>query len=160
MIEKITLMRADGRQVAGRRITVGSDFRADIDTVWRKIQNFETLQRICAPMARFVPCGETSPVWEQGRTMKFRLWLHGFIPVGVHTIHIERLDGASHEIQSHESNRFVPIWDHFIEMEERGAGTTHYVDVVDLYASCLTPLVAWWSEKLYTHRQRKWQTII
>ncbi len=160
MIEKITLTRADGKRVTGRRVTVRSNFGAEIDAVWSKIQNFETLQQICAPMARFVPRGETSPVWKQGHTIKFRLWPHGFIPVGVHTIHIERLDETSHQIQFHESNRFVPIWDHFIKMEERGADATHYVDVVDLYADCLTPFVAWWSVRLYQHRQRKWQTIV
>jgi hypothetical protein len=160
MIEEITLTRIDGRQVKGRKITVCSAFVAEIDTVWQMIQKFDTLREICAPLARFVPCGEISPVWKQCHTMKFRLWLYGIIPVGVHIIHIERLDAVSHEIQSRESNRFVPVWDHFIKMGKGENCTTNYVDVVDIYAGCLTPFVAWWSERFYRHRQRRWHNIV
>jgi hypothetical protein len=58
------------------------------------------------------------------------------------------------------TGRRVPVWDHFIKMERGDGDTTSYVDVVDLYAGCLTPLVAWWSERFYRHRQRRWQSIV
>jgi hypothetical protein len=160
MIEKIVLPSTQGKLVTGRRITVSSQFDADVNIIWQKIQDIKTLQTICSPLARFVPCGDAAQVWEQGRTLRFKLWVNGIVPLGVHTIHIRELNETTHEIHSEESNRYVPIWRHIIEMESREANPTRYTDIVDTWAGPLTPLVAWWAERFYKHRQRRWQTLL
>ena len=31
-----------------------------------------------------------------------------------------------------------------------------YTDEIDIYAGCLTKLVAWWAIRFYKHRQKNW----
>lgn len=49
MIEKICLMTRSGEEVVGRRVVVTSEFEADRENIWRKIQDIDTLRKICKP---------------------------------------------------------------------------------------------------------------
>ena len=46
MIEKICLMTRSGEEVVGRRVVVTSEFEADRENIWRKIQDIDTLRKI------------------------------------------------------------------------------------------------------------------
>ena len=67
-------------------------FPADRDTVFRKLQQLETLRYIAKPYATFQPVGDAPETWEAGCTSSYRLRLLGLIPFGTHTIRILRFD--------------------------------------------------------------------
>ena len=138
MIQKVKLITREGKKVMGYRVTVTSDFHSNIENIWDKIQDIDTLREIC-----FI----------------FKMYLHGFLPVGRHTINVVKMDKTSREIDTKEYDNTVVIWNHYIKMEEISQQVTRYTDTVDLYAGCLTSIAAWWTLKFYKHRQRKWQKI-
>lgn len=159
MIKKVQLTTRDGKKVAGRQVIVTSNFETNINKVWCKIQDVDTLREICKPKASFIAGNDSPMIWEEGRTFLFNMYLHRIIPIGRHTIQVVKMDKASGEIDTHEYNRTVTIWNHSIKMEKVSEHTTRYTDVVDLYAGRLTAIVAWWTLRFYKHRQRKWQKI-
>lgn len=159
MIKKICLMTRGGKEVVGRRVVVTSEFEANRENIWYKIQDIDTLREICKPKASFVSYDNTSPTWKEGKTFRFKMFLHGFIPVGKHTINVIKMDKSTGEIVTNEYNKKVTIWNHYIHMEEISPNVTRYTDMVDLYAGGLTALSAWWTLKFYKHRQKKWQKI-
>ena len=159
MIKKICLTTRDGKRVVGCKIVVTSVFETDIENLWRKIQDIETLREICKPKASFISYGNIPPVWKEGETFYFKMFLHRFIPIGKHTINVIKIDKKSREIVSNEYNKRVTIWNHYIQMEKITENVIKYTDSVELYAGYLTPLVAWWTLYFYKHRQKKWQKI-
>lgn len=159
MIQKIKLTTRTGKKVTGSRITVISDFPSNIENIWNKIQDINTLREICRPKASFLSCDNSPMIWREGKSFVFKLFLHGFIPVGKHTINVIKMNKVSREIYTEEYNKTVVIWNHYIKMEEVNPNVTRYTDTVDLYAGSLTSIAAWWTVKFYMHRQRKWQKI-
>jgi len=158
MIKKIELTHK-GKKVTGRQIVVTSEFETNIENIWCKIQDVDSLREICNPRASFVFCDDSLLVWEEGKSFLLKVYLHKIIPLGKHTLNMIKIDKKSREIVSNEHNKAVQIWNHYIKMEDIHGSTTRYTDVVDLYAGFLTPVIAWWSLKFYKHRQRKWQKI-
>ena len=49
MIKKICLMTRGGKEVVGRRVVVTSEFEANRENIWYKIQDIDTLREICKP---------------------------------------------------------------------------------------------------------------
>ena len=84
MIKKICLVTRRGKKVMGRKVVVTSVFETDIENIWRKIQDIETLREICKPKASFISYGNIPPVWKEGETFYFKMFLHRFIPIGKH----------------------------------------------------------------------------
>lgn len=160
MIEKIKIVSRSGKQRIGRRITVTTEFNALPDEVWGKILEFDTLKYISRPKARFIPCSKGAFEWREGRTYHFRLFLHNFLPMGKHTIHVKKVDKASLEIFTTEHNKIVTVWNHFIKMKKVGEARTSYTDVVDLHAGILSPFIAVWTSLFYKHRQSRWQKLL
>ena len=160
MIKKICLTTRDGKRVVGCKIVVTSVFETDIENIWCKIQDIETLREICKPKASFISYDDVPSVWKEGETFCFKLFLHRFIPIGKHTISIIKIDKKSREIVSNEYNKRVTIWNHYIQMEKIAENVTRYTDSIELHAGYLTQFAAWWALKFYKHRQKKWQEII
>ena len=144
----------------GRKVVVTSVFETDIENIWCKIQDIETLREICQPKASFISYDDVPSVWKEGETFCFKLFLHRFIPIGKHTISIIKIDKKSREIVSNEYNKRVTIWNHYIQMEKIAENVTRYTDSIELHAGYLTQFAAWWALKFYKHRQKKWQEII
>lgn len=129
-------------------------FPADRDTVFGKLQQFETLQYIAYPYASFEPVGYAPRIWASGSVSSYRFRLFCIIPCGVHTIRILRFDPD--HICSREGNRLVPVWNHDIEMRDAGNGLTLYTDRVEIHAGWKTPFVWIWANAFYAHRQKRW----
>ena len=55
-------------------------FPASKETVFRKLQQLETLQTISRPYAKFEPIGEAASTWAVGCTSAYRFQLFGVIP--------------------------------------------------------------------------------
>lgn len=159
MIEKVELTTRAGKKVTGRRVVVVSNFETNIENVWCKIQDVDTLREICRPKASFISCDDSPLVWKEGKTFCFKMFLHRFIPVGKHTINVVKMDKTLRELQTEEYNKRVTIWNHYVKMEEVAQNVTRYADVVDLYAGCFTFVAAWWTLRFYKHRHKKWQAI-
>jgi hypothetical protein len=130
------------------------------EKVWAQLQTSALLREIIRPLMRFrsldVPDAER---WAQGGTFHFRIYLFGVIPLGRHTIFIERMDPAAGEIQSREHTALVRHWDHLIRLGPTPDGRTLYSDEVEIRAGLLTPLVWLFAQWFYRHRQRRWRRI-
>ena len=129
-------------------------FPASKETVFRKLQQLETLQMIAKPYATFEPIGETVSAWAVGSTSAYRFQLFGVIPYGTHTIHILRFDPDG--ISSQERNEHVPVWNHDITLKAVDAKHTRYTDRVEIQAGWKTVFIWLWANAFYTHRHRKW----
>ena len=55
----------------GRKVVVTSVFETDIENIWCKIQDIETLREICKPKASFISYGNIPPVLERGGNILF-----------------------------------------------------------------------------------------
>ena len=129
-------------------------FPASKETVFRKLQQLETLQMIAKPYATFEPIGEAASTWAVGSTSAYRFRLFGVIPYGTHTIHILRFDPDG--ISSQERNEHVPVWNHDIRLIPLDDKHTEYTDQVEIRAGWKTLFVWLWAKAFYAHRQRKW----
>ena len=129
-------------------------FPASKETVFRKLQQLETLQTIAKPYASFEPIGEATSTWVVGSASAYRLRLFGAIPFGTHTIHIVRFDPES--ISSREGNEHVPVWNHDISLKAVDTKHTRYTDRVEIQAGWKTVFIWLWANAFYAHRQRKW----
>ena len=135
-----------------------SVFPASRELVFEMLQKLETLQYIAFPYATFTPVDPDGPfIWKPGEksTYRFRMW--GIIPLGIHTISIERFD--IDEISSREGNGFVPVWNHKIHLKDLG-NRTEYTDEVDIDAGWKTLLVWLWAKAFYAHRQKRWLRLL
>ena len=133
-------------------------FPASKETVFRKLQQLETLQLIAKPFATFEPVGETVSTWEVGSTSAYRFRLFGLIPYGTHTIHILRFDPDG--VSSRERNAHVPVWNHEISLVEKDENHTLYTDRVEIRAGWKTAFIWLWANAFYVHRQRKWVRLL
>ena len=129
-------------------------FPASKETVFRKLQQLETLQTISRPYAKFEPIGEAASTWAVGCTSAYRFRLFGVIPYGTHTIHILHFDPDG--VSSREGNEHVPVWNHEIRLIGKDETHTQYTDRVEIYAGWKTPFIWLWASAFYAHRQRKW----
>ena len=141
-------------------LRISSDFPADAETVWEKLQKVKTLQYIASPYLRFAPASKDAElVWCEGATISFKLRLFGFFPFGKHTIRVHIFDRENHIVQTYESSKAVPTWNHRITLEPRD-GYVRYTDEVEIGAGRLTLPVFLWSRMFYRHRQRKWLKLL
>ena len=131
-----------------------SVFPAPREEVFTRLQRLETLQYIAAPYATFTSVENNNDFsWKEGAISSYHFRLFGFIPLGIHTIRIERFDQSG--IQSREHNKHVPVWDHLIILEDLG-NQTKYTDEVEIHAGWKTVIIWLWAKAFYAHRQRKW----
>lgn len=144
-----------------RTVTKTSVFPASKEVIFHLLKELKTLQYVAAPFASFSPLnGSEDMVWQEKIDLAFRLRLFGFLPLGIHTIHVIEFDQASCEIYTNETNRHVPVWNHRITLQPAGAGKTQYTDEVEIYAGWKTPLIYLWAKCFYAHRQKKWASLL
>lgn len=141
---------------------------ADVSTVldcsatkaWNEVQKSSLLRYVTWPLARFVPLGAPLPErWSEGLTVHCKLFVFGFIPMGVHTVHIEKIDQANYAIQSREHDPLVARWDHLISIKPLSDSQSTYRDTIDIDAGILTSVVWAWANWFYRHRQRRWRAL-
>jgi hypothetical protein len=151
-----------GTHVTGIRIRVESRMPVARHVFWSRLTTVASLRFVCKPWIYFRYCGKRplNDRWHEGETFPFFLWLFKVVPLGYHSIQLEKIDPAHYAIQSRERGSVVTTWDHLITLQEIAPNETHYADEVDLYAGWLTPVVAWWSTRFYEHRQRRWRTLL
>jgi hypothetical protein len=125
---------------------------------WNEVQKSSLLLYVIWPLARVVPVGGPFPErWSAGPTVQCKLYVFRVIPIGVHTIHIEKIDQKNYEIQSREHDPLITGWDHLISIKSLDDDRSIYRDTIDIDAGSLTFLVWAWANWFYRHRQRRWR---
>ena len=139
---------------------------ADISTVldcsaakaWAEVQKTSVFLHVIRPLMRLRSTGDPLPErWSEGLTVACRLLAFGFVPLGVHTVFIERIDQDSYQIQTREHDAVVARWDHLISIKPLDDSRSIYRDTIDIDAGRLTPAVWAWTNLFYRHRQRRWR---
>jgi hypothetical protein len=70
---------------------------------WNEVQKSSLLLHVIWPLARVVGTGAPFPErWSEGLRIQCRFFVFVVIPIGVHTILIEKIDQKNYEIQSRE----------------------------------------------------------
>jgi hypothetical protein len=127
---------------------------------WNEVQKSSLHRYVTWPLARFVPLRAPLPErWSEGLTIQCKLFVFGVIPMGVHTVHIEKINQTNYEIQSREHDPLVARWDHLISIRPLGDLQSTYRDTIDIDAGSLTFVVWAWANWFYRHRQRRWRAL-
>jgi hypothetical protein len=140
------------------RVYVESVLPCPPEKVWDELQRPALLLEVIRPLFRFAPAdGPQFPErWLEGATVRCKGYLFGIIPLGAHTIFIERIDPVAREIQTRESEALVRRWDHMVRVRSAGEGQAHYSDEIIIEAGWVTLFVWLFAQGFYRHRQRRW----
>ena len=127
---------------------------------WNEVQKSSLHRHVIRPLARLVPVGAPLPErWSEGHTIQCKLFVFGVIPIGVRTLHIEKIDHKSYEIQSREHDPLIARWDHLVSIKPLADTQSIYRDTIDIDAGSLTFVVWAWANWFYRHRQRRWRAL-
>jgi hypothetical protein len=143
------------------RAYVESVLPCPAEKVWDELQRPALLLEVIRPLFRLVPADDPQfpERWLQGATVRCQGYLFGIIPLGIHTVFLERIDPVAREIQSRESESLVRRWDHLIRVRPAGEGRTLYSDEIVIEAGWLTAFVWLFAQWFYRHRQRRWRRV-
>jgi hypothetical protein len=127
---------------------------------WNEVQKSSLLLHVSWPVARLVAAGTPFPErWTVGLTFQCKPFALGIVPIGVHTVHIEKIDHETYEIQTREHDPLILRWDHLISIKPLDDSRSIYRDTIDIDAGRMTSLVWAWANWLYRHRQRRWHAL-
>ena len=160
--EDVVVNDRTGTPRQGKRVRVQSVFDAPPDVVWAEVTKPALLAYVTSPLLTFKRQGGAPlpDLWHEGDSIHFNLFGLGFIPLGPHTVNIERIDVAAREIQSRESGRMAEVWWHYVAVEDYPGARTLYTDEIDIYAGPLTGVVASFARFFYRYRQTRWRSVV
>lgn len=143
------------------KVLVKSKFSISAAVVWDLTQKSSTLLIVAWPLARIVSVIDSFPErWSEGSTVLCRSYLFGIIPVGTRRIFFEKIDKASMQLQSRETDPLIKHWDHLITVRPINESSCVYSDEVEINAGVLTPIIWLWANWFYRHRQSRWQKLL
>jgi hypothetical protein len=156
-----SVLLQDGELQQEHSLRVQSILGCSRDRAWDLVQTTGLLVHVAWPILVFRPAPGHSlpPVWSEGDALELRLFIFGLLPLGEHTIRVERIDPESCEIQTRESGGLTRRWDHRISLQAIGEDQTLYTDEVALDAGRVTPLVARVAGFFFRYRQTRWQRL-
>ena len=130
-------------------VDVSTVLNCSATKAWNEVQKSSLLLYVIWPLVRFVPSGAPFPErWSEGLTIQCKLFVFGVIPMGVHTVHIEKIDQRNYEIQSREHDPLIARWDHLISIKPLGDLQSTYRDTINIDAGILTFVVWAWANWL------------
>jgi hypothetical protein len=143
------------------KVDVSTQLDCPAAKAWSELQKSSLLLHVIWPLARIATTGlpDLPERWHQGLTVRCRLYLFGFVPIGIRDLHFETIDHSAHRIATRESDPLVKRWDHIISLAPAGADRSIYRDVIDIDAGGLTVVVWAWANWFYRHRQRRWRAL-
>ena len=144
------------------RVHVESVLSASADAVWAEAKTTALLREVAWPLVRFRPAPGTAlpERWPVGVPVELRLYLFGIVPLGGHTLLVERIDDAGRVLQTRERSPLLKRWDHRIVVAPAGSERARYADTVEIDAGPLTPIVAAVARLFFRHRHRRWRTVV
>jgi hypothetical protein len=130
--------------------------------LWKHISRPASLQFVASPVLAFVPVepGVLDSEWEVGRDYPLKLYFLNFLPLGLHTIQLVKVDRDHNIISSHERGLLAPVWNHNISFQEIKPGLVSYTDEIEIRAGWLTPFIWLFAHGFYRHRQRRWKVLL
>lgn len=130
--------------------------------LWQYIIKPDSLQFVASPILTFVPIepGVFDGEWKVGRDYPLKLYFLKVIPLGVHTIHLVKVDKDKNLISSRESGLLARVWNHTISFQEIEPGTVSYTDEIEIRAGWLTPFIWLFAHVFYRHRQRRLKVLL
>jgi hypothetical protein len=124
---------------------------------WNEVQKTSLHRHIIWPLARIEPVG-SSPFperWTEGLTVQCKLLVFQVIPIGVHTLYLERIDQKNYEIQSREYDPVRITW-----FQSSRSITADASTVTSILTPATSPFAVWgWANWFYRHRQRRWRAL-
>jgi hypothetical protein len=143
------------------KVEVSTELDCSAAKVWNEVQKSALLLRVIWPLARISTSGlpDLPEHWDEGQKVQCRVYVFGFIPLGVREIYFERIDHRALRIVTRESDRLVRKWDHTILVRPFGPNRSIYRDTIDVDAGHLTVVVGAWTNWFYRHRQKRWRSL-
>jgi hypothetical protein len=137
------------------RVDVSTRLACSAAKAWDEVQKSALLLHVALPLARIEPAdAQVFPErWSQGLTVRCKIAIFGFIPIGIRNLHFAEINAATHEIITHEYDPLVKSWDHTISIKSAGNDQAIYRDVIEIDAGLLTVFVWAWTNWFYRHRQ-------
>jgi hypothetical protein len=160
--EDVMVNDRTGTPRQGKRVRVQSIFDAPPEAVWAEVTKPALLAYVTSPLLTFKRQGGAPlpDLWREGDSINFNLFGLGFIPLGPHTVNIERINAAARVIQSREGGRMAEVWLHYIAVEDYPGGHALYTDEIDIYAGPLTGVVVCFAQFFYEYRQTRWRSVV
>jgi len=142
-------------------VDVSTELSCAAAKAWDELQKSSLLDRVVWPLARIAPADASGlpERWSEGLTVRCRPFVFGFVPIGVRTLHFERIDPEAREWFTRESDPLVRRWDHRISIRSAGERRAIYRDVIEIEAGPWTFAVWTWASWFYRHRQARWRKI-
>ena len=143
------------------KVRVSTRLRCEPDAAWEAVQTTALLARVTWPLLRFAGVGP-APLperWVEGKSSTVSMFLFGILPMGRHTIRIVSLDSGQRVLETRESGRLAPVWNHRIEVTGDGPSRTTYSDEVEIHAGWRTPAVWLFARLFYRYRQWRWRRL-
>jgi hypothetical protein len=139
---------------------VSTELNCSAAKAWNEVLKSSLLLHVIWPLVRVVPIGAPFPLcWTEGSTVQFKSYVFGIIPIGVRTLHFEKIDETNYQLQSREHDPLIARWDHLISIKPLGDNRSVYRDTIDIDAGSLTFVVWTWANGFYRHRQRRWRAL-
>jgi len=135
------------------KVDVSTELDCSAAKVWNEAQKSALLLHVIWPLARISTSGR------ERQKVQCRVYVFGFVPLGIRELYFERIDQLAFRIVTRESDRLVRSWDHTISITPLGANRSIYRDMIDVDAGQLTILVWAWTNWFYRHRQKRWRSL-
>ena len=106
---KAKVLGRDGRAYIGQRITIQSLLECPSDRAWEYACTSGFMHHVSWPLLRLGQHGDVLPIeWSEGDIFQVQLSTLGFVPLGEHTIMIDKVDREQGVIHSVEHGRLIP----------------------------------------------------
>lgn len=160
-VRKIAIEQPDGQEGRGKKLIIGSILECSYQQAWGLLETFGLLEYVAWPIIQFraIPGQELPATWIPGQSLDVQLFLFGLIPMGRHSIYLERVNSQTGEIQSRESSAWIKTWDHRILLEDINEQQCLYLDEVEIEAGRWTSLITAFARFYYRYRQTRWQAL-
>jgi hypothetical protein len=143
------------------KIRAQTRLRCPADQAWAAMQTVALFEHVAAPVLRFAPLpGCALPArWQEGETVRGRMFLFGWLPLGGHAVTVVRIDPHGRTIVTREQGGLLRRWEHTLQVRPAGRGEAVYGDAVDFDAGLLGGAVKVFAELFFRHRQRRWRQL-
>lgn len=146
-----------GQLQLGKQVQVTTFLDCPADKLWQLVLTSGLTEHLSWPCLTFIPVERTAlpAVWKEGETIHLDLRLFDWLPLGRHTIMVEKVDQQGLRIQTQESGRIVRVWNHTIELSRVNDFQTLYTDSIDVHAGWMTEWIAGLVSWFFRYRQAR-----
>ena len=142
------------------KLDVSCDLPCELFQARSAVKTLGLLNHVASPIMKFDPVelfSEHEALEARPYVMKMKLF--GWLPLGLHTMDFSYIDAeGSFTMRDNGYSALCKKWDHRMTFEASSKGTS-YRDYADIQAGILTPLIWFFAQGFYRHRQRRWKKL-